>query len=399
MYYSLAYLAFLLTALSSIVCDVIGDPSESLVVLPTHDEPLATNHGDDEVVFRLILEDGCLRGEGYENPNFPAPAPVLLIWPSGYQSGADGDVVQVENTAGEIVAYSGAEVRFSGRFSSSESDLGRRLAADNPGLCSGHHFLVGDEVSVISPQEALVFRDPKTGLNFQRRESWRWMAGREFITESYYYGPVVLDDGCLLFPYTYKEEISEQEIIWPAGFYPHIGEDGLEVRNGGGMTIARPGEPILVKGGSISPRSPYGNSGCSERVFKINRIVDRGLPVAFLQHDADKSPDEVVWDGEDFLRRTYDDAFRNSHFIGKIEYRNGCMYIVRSILVWPKNFSIDESDGKFEILDGKGQVVAREGERAGFKVRIVSFSDEEGMSMLHNMPAGCDGGRFIFVGG
>ena len=399
-YYLLACLASLVTVVSTIVCDVIGERSASSVVLPIHDEPLATNHGDDEVVFRLILEDGCLRGEGYENPNFPAPAPVLLIWPSGYQSSADGDAVQVKNTAGEVEAYSGAEVRFSGRFSSSESDMGQKLAADNSGLCSGHHYLVGDEVSVISPEETLVFKDPKTGLNFQRRESWRWTAAREFQPEKRRaYFSMALRNNCLLASVTHQGETSEYEIVWPAGFYPHADEDGVEVRNGGGKTIVRPGERILVSGRSISPKPPYGNSGCSERVFKIDRVLDQGLPITFLQHNADKTSDEVIWDGEDSLRRTYDDAFRNSHVSGEIEYRNGCMHISHSILVWPKNFSVDESDGKFEVIDEKGQVVAREGEGVGLKVRTVSFSDEDGMRMLRDMPAGCDDGQFLFVGG
>ena len=399
-YYSLAYLAFLLTAVSTIVCDIIGESFTSSVALPTHDEPLATNHGEDEVVFRLILEDGCLRGGGYENPNFPAPTPVLLVWPRGYEAGADGDIVQIKNTAGEVVAYSGAEARFSGRFSSSESDLGKKLSADNPGICSGHHYLVGDEVSVVSAEETLVFKEPKTGLNFQRRKSWRWEAAR--IIEPEYrraHFSVEIEDNCLMASVIYEGETTEYEIVWPAGFYPHVDEDGVEVRNGGGKTIARPGERILVNGGYVSPRHPYGNSGCSERVLKIDRIIDQGLPATLLQHDVDKTWEEVLWDGKYPDGRAYDDEFAKSHRRGKLEYLNGCMHIPFGILVWPKNFSAHESDGKFEILDENSQVVAREGERVSLKVRSVSFSDEEGMRMVRNMPASCDDTNFLYVGG
>ena len=356
--------------------------------------------GEDEVVFKLILKDGCLRGEGYESVNFPAPAPALLVWPSGYQVSADGDRAQVKNAAGEVVAYSGAEVRFSGRFASGESDLGQKPAADNLGMCSGHHYLVGDEVSVISPEEALVFKESKTGLNFQRRESWRWEAAREFDPEyRRAHFSVEVKDNCLIASFAHEGEMSEYEIVWPAGFYPHVDEDRVEVRNGGGKTIVHPGERILMSGKSTSRKAPYGNSGCSERVLKIDRILDHGLPVTFLQHDADKIWDEVLWDGKYPNGRIYDDEFAKNHKRGKLEYDNGCMHIPFGILVWPKNFSMDESDGKFEILDENGQVVAREGEDVSLKVRPVSFSDEDGMRIIRNMPAGCDSTKFLFVGG
>ena len=270
-------------------CGVVDDHRVDLTPLPTHNYSRITNHGFDDVVFRLVLEDGCLRGQGYESKNFPVPGPVLLVWPSGYRASTYEGTYQVKSTSGEVMAYLGAEVRLSGMFLSKDSVLDIRQDMAESQNCEGPYFLVGDEVSVVGQDEPLILSIPEIGLRFQREESWRWTGGREIVPRSPVNGQVVLKDGCLLISHSSKQGTVESEIVWPAGFHPHLGEDRLEVRNGGGKTIVRPGDHIVVIGNSGSRRVPYTDDGCSEKAWKIRRIEDDGARVELLRYDCQRT--------------------------------------------------------------------------------------------------------------
>ena len=75
------------------------------------------------------------------------------------------------------------------------------------------------------------------------------------------------------------------------------------------------------------------------------------------------------------------------------------MKINEQILVWPANFSLDESSESLLVLDEEGNVVVHEGDKVPLRIRNVRFGEAKGLLMLQNMPTGCDGTRFIFVGG
>ena len=64
-----------------------GGSTDQVEAFPTHDEPLATDWGDDHFMGELVVRDGCLRVVGDTDINDPRPPPsFLLVWPAGFST-------------------------------------------------------------------------------------------------------------------------------------------------------------------------------------------------------------------------------------------------------------------------------------------------------------------------
>ena len=140
-------------------------------VFPTHDRPLPTDWGLGHVRVELAMEDGCLRGLGHDL-NEPNPS-YLLVWPVGFELYKEGDSVGVRDRTGAVVVSVGEEVRVSGRVISSDSDHTRRIEKSVPAECVGPYYMVGDDVTVIGPDEQTELTMPNSNVVFRRRETWQ----------------------------------------------------------------------------------------------------------------------------------------------------------------------------------------------------------------------------------
>ena len=65
--------------------------------------------------------------------------------------------------------------------------------------------------------------------------------------------------------------------------------------------------------------------------------------------------------------------------------------------MWPPDFSVDERDGRLEILDEKGSVAAREGRNAILRGRMVRVDDPEGREIGRTLPFHCPLGNYWMV--
>ena len=145
-------------------------PGGSASVFPTHDRPLPTDWGLGHVKIKLVMEDSCLRGLGHDL-NEPNPS-YLLVWPDGFELYREDDTVSVKDRTGAVAVSVGEEVRLSGRVMQADSDHARRIAESVPAECAGTHFMIGDDVTVIGPDEPTELSMPNSDVVFRRRATW-----------------------------------------------------------------------------------------------------------------------------------------------------------------------------------------------------------------------------------
>ena len=270
---------------------LVGCSDHTVYAFPTHNEQLPTDWGriGDHIMVELAVENGCLRAKG------PSPS-YLLVWPEGFTLVGRG----ISDSDGAFKARIGDTVRFSGRLIDPKSDLGREVADMTPDECPGPYYLVGDEVSLMQGYEPTIVSIPGSSLYFQRRETRKWKGMHEDTLEGPGTFRMELEGDCLMLTSGYGRG---HVALWPAGFHPRIGEGGVvEVRNGGGQTIARVGDRVSVRGGE---RAYVPECGVKGWYAKEPRNAD--LPVAFPRHDRERP-------GLDYAR-------------GNLNMQNGCMYI------------------------------------------------------------------------
>ncbi len=243
------------------------------VKLLTHSEPLATDeHGNGYIFGTVMLRDGCLRldASNYNARDYT----MLLVWPAGYSLGMDAGGVHVKDAAGEVVVRPGDDARFIGSFPGEkyrdtfyringgerprwmvveweqkkaewrqtvEQPWQERLGTE----CSGPFLLIGDDATAVGPEEVgshVVPGPVYFPVNGHARGSPSSMAA---LLE----GELKLDEECL--------RVGEALVIWPAGFSSHVEGGPVEVRNGGGKTIARVGDRLGVGGGYYPGVPPF----------------------------------------------------------------------------------------------------------------------------------------------
>ena len=350
-------------------------PAAVVKAFPTHNEPLPTDWGyrhpslGHHIMVELVIEDGCLRALGYEGfNNEPIPS-YLLVWPDGFKWWEEEDTIHISDQMGIVVARVGDMVRFSGRLIDSDSDLAREIEDRVSEKCAAPYYLIGDDVSVIRSDESNIVSLPGSDLYFIRNKTWK-LTGGFLDTLEPFSGPfqMTMEGDCLFIT---EANHSERYVpLWPAGFYPHIGKDGeIEVRNGGGRTIARVGDRLYMRG-SEGRNVPE----CGARMRSTRIISNRDLPVTFPQHE-EESPG-------------------NDRIDGKLQVRNGCIYIKEDIVVWPSYLTMSEEDDRVYIRYKSGMEMVREGERTGFKGRRAYQDDDLGRQIRRTLPIDCPHGDF-----
>ncbi len=376
-------LALLMVALAALAC---GDSreeksSQSVATFPTHDEPLPTDYGLGHVKVELVEEDGCLRGRGHDL-NAPNPS-YLLVWPSGFEMNREGGAVGVRDRAGAVVARAGEEVRLSGRLIQADSDHARQIAESVPAECTGPYYMVGDDVTVVGPDEPTELPMPNSNVVFRRGATWQRSVSVA-VPAVGFTGPgeMVMEGDCLLMIWE-EEDYKERNVIsWPPGFYPHIEDGVMEVRNGGGRTVARVGDKLKMTllasgGGGYKPEE------CDARLYSPIEIRNLDLPVVFPQHN--------------------EGTMSVSYMEGRLEMVNGCIYVKNRIPVWPSDFTMEEVEGRIRIVNQDGKIVIQVGRHDDFRTSVklkgreVNRDDDYGRQIQRTIPVDCPSADFWIV--
>ena len=383
--------ALIAASLLLVVCGGNGDdavsapaaPDDSVPVFPTHDRPLPTDWGLGHVRLRLVLEDGCLRGLGHDL-NEPNPS-YLLVWPYGFELNHEEGADSVRDRTGAVAARVGEEVRLSGRNIQADSDHAHQIAQSIPARCEGPYYMVGDDVTVVGPDEPTELSMPDSDVTFRRRVTWQ-RSTRVAVPAVGFTGPgeMVMEGDCLLMLWEWNDSIMRHVISWPPGFYPHIEDGMIEVRNGGGRTVARVGDMLdmtLLASGGVGDGLYIPE--CDARLHSPIQIRNADLPVVFPQHN----------DGMKGV----------SYTEGRLEMRNGCIYVGSKVAVWPSDYTMEEIDGEVRVLDQDGSVVVRVGryDRSRQSLRIkghgVDRDDDYGMRIGRMIPVDCPSADFWIV--
>ena len=349
-----------------------------VLVFPTHDEPLPTDWGKGHISGELVQWNGCLHVNAEPTPlsQEDSKLPYILVWPAGFTLIEQS----IHDRAGVVVASVGDNLRVSVRGVAGNSDLGKRIRQGIPDHCSARsYFIVGDDVSVIGKDEPVFLSVPGSSIKFQRRRtvSTSRRGGTVDTADDYRLpGELVLERDCLRirYPEGIHPEI-KYAIIWPAGFHPHVDEDGqVEVRNGGGRTVARVGDWLRFRGGE----STVGDmSKCNMTLFYVKQMLNLTLPQVFPQHDTDK---------------------QYARLKGRLESRNGCFIIDGQTLIWPTAWALTGEEGSHRIIDGDGNVVAMQGEEVELAGRPVGLDDDLSWSARRVVPVDCHTRTLYIVG-
>ena len=276
------------------------DTAPSTSQFPKHDEPLRTDRGNEYFFGRLIARDGCLRLD-YGLSGYLEGLTLLLVWPDGFSLGVEGGRVSIVDSSNSVVARLGDDVRVSGRsigenvrvawavesgpdppqlpvrkrqqleeWQRTERLWQQRLSVD----CPGPFLMVGDEVTVVGPDESTVVSIGGSALLFVRQRSIKGPIESELSGTT---AELVLDGDCLRLG---RGENHEDYLIeWPAGFVPHIEGGDVEIRNSVGRTIARVGDSVKVVGplGRFED-NPY-RARCPGRFWHVTKIENLTRPL------------------------------------------------------------------------------------------------------------------------
>ena len=223
-------------------------------ILLVHDAPLATNHGIDYLAGDLRMEDGCLKVYrlGWDTPNRTVNDQLrdiwLPVWPRGFQLRVTGDRGQVLDPSGEVVAETGDTVRLSGPSFWPKSAR-EELRESVPRACRLPFWTVGDEVSVITPDDPTVVQLPGSTLYFPRSRTWGHPIS-QMLAPPPKDQTLTLEGDCL------RAGSGGPVVVWSPGFYPDRVDERIVVRNGGGRIVAVTGQAMKLDSGTHFPDDP-----------------------------------------------------------------------------------------------------------------------------------------------
>ena len=182
----------------------------------------------------------------------------------------------------------------------------------------------------------------------------------------------------------WNDSIERHVINWPPGFYPHVKDGMVEARNGGGRTVARVGDMLdmtLLASGGVGDGLYIRE--CDARLHSPIKIRNADLPVVFPQHN---------------------DGIKSvSYTEGRLEMRNGCIYVGGKVAVWPSNYTMEETDDEVLVLDQDGRTVVRVGryDRSRQSLRIkgrgVDRDDDYGIQIGRTIPVDCPSADYWIV--
>ena len=253
----------------------VGEPrseertAEEQAVLPTHRGALGTNLGLDYLPGELRIEDGCLKlyRLGWDDPDRTVDEQLrdiwLPVWPAGFT--LDGNTVL--GADGEATARVGDVVRLGGHGTGLGEDWQLELENEIPEACHELYYPVGDEVTVVSQDEARVVPLSGSTLWFPRATTSPH-PHVQLLAEPPDDTTLVLDGDCL------RVGEGGPVVIWPAGFYPDWEDGQVVVRNGGGKVLAAVGREMALGGGGYVP----GNTGACRGPLWLSTVFLGTLP-------------------------------------------------------------------------------------------------------------------------
>ena len=249
--------------------------------------------------------------------------------------------------------------------------------------------MVGDDVTAIESDEPEVVAIPDSDIYFRRVKTKEvGLTPRAVPAYAYSRMPrrMILEDDCILLVDSNGEKYVPE---WPAGFAPHLENGKMEVRNGGGRTIARIGDRLRTRGG-IARESQGGVNvpECGALLLDVLGVINADLPLAFLKHDLKHD------------NRWKPEAEQNRYYIkGEIDIYNGCMHINYHFLWWPPDYQIEEEGDFFKVLDASGRVVAQREERTTLRGHRIRSDDKFGPEIIRMMSIDCPPRTYWIVTG
>jgi len=201
-------------------------------------------------------------------------------------------------------------------------------------------------------------------------------------------GKLELEDGYL--------RVNEAIIIWQPDYFVHNNNGTIEIWDRDGKVVGRVGEEIVMGGGSagtieqINPtlkeplppdtEGPFWLQGggtrlslnFSSELFSLEVITSGEGEVYFLKRKPlldESARQEIALTGS--LVASYNGVLiRNPHIRveARPEENKGS---VRYTTFWPADYEVRIENGVFEILDGSGIVVLRDGEEANITGRVI----------------------------
>lgn len=227
--------------------DIADSGTTDTVALPRHHYEPVVNMGFDYLYGELFEADGCLR-ISYLGP-YPEdhiPAGIWIIWPPGFTARRVDGVIEVVSQDGLLMASVGDRVRISGEWPTEfvEDPAFWDWSEDAVRDCAGHHWPVGDEVSVVGDEPRTIISD--AGIVVPRVEH---QEGPHQSPAALARSRLVLRGRCLRLENTRGG--AEELVIWPPGFRVDVRGNRVVVTNGGGAVIVRVGDKFNSGGGVV----------------------------------------------------------------------------------------------------------------------------------------------------
>jgi hypothetical protein len=196
--------------------------------------------------------------------------------------------------------------------------------------------------------------------------------------------------------------VGDAIIIWQTDYFVHNNDGTVEIWDRDGNVVGRVGEEIYMGGGSagtldtinptlkeplpVDTEGPFWLQGGGTRLnlnfnseFFSLQVIDLGeYNVCFLTRKSaldELTGQEITLTGS--LLASYNDVIiRDPHIRvdPKPEKNKGS---VQYTIFWPDNYSARITDGVFEVLDGEGKVVVRDGEKISITGKVLYGYNEE----------------------
>ncbi|MBC8445842.1 MAG: hypothetical protein H8D74_01445 [Chloroflexi bacterium] len=227
-------------------------------------------------------------------------------------------------------------------------------------------------------------------------------------------GKLIVKDGCL------RVSASDRDrghlIIWQPDYFLNSNEGVIEILDRNGQVVGRVGEEVCMGGGEIPLTAslehqlceplpehcegPYWLQGDGMRLslnyssdlFTINLIYTEDHTFYFLR----KKPilDDWVTEGEPLSGRLV--ACYDAYCVRcpRVKINN---WPEDYVPLWPADYEARVENGKLEIVDGSGQMVARDGEEVRLEGGKLpkDWSSENYRQLYHELPCGCIGPYWI----
>jgi len=246
-------------------------------------------------------------------------------------------------------------------------------------------------------------------IPFPRQEA---VDGFREVMEAELVGDLVLKGGCLRIESIYNED--SYLPVWPPEFTLGEASGVITILDGEGQVVARVGEEIYM-GGGIGAANAIAD--CARRQLPDTCggpfwIVGEGVRPN-LQFDSALIIPEIIrmTSRTAILIHKYPllDSWvkEPSTITGELHLYppQRCPRIISdsgmtdALPIWPANYSLHINEDQVEILDGAGQVIAREGEQVTLYGGYIpiSWDSEEYRRLYYDVPGDCFGPYWIVI--